>query len=447
MTEAVELLERLLDTLGDQQLIKRIQCLNQLSYTLFRLGKLTTAEERAQEALTLADQSPPDISGQGDALNNLGCIYYELGNIDQSIEYFKKSLARREQIGEPRSISATLQNLGVMYQIYGNLERAEKYLLRGVEIFEKHVDSKGETSMFQNLSLFYWFRGDLELAEAFGQRAFTLAEQSDNPFHTAWSLLCLGVVSWYKGDLKSANDLLERSFTLFKHINYPYGILVTIWGLTSVLLDLNAIKKAENYMATLSHLAHEVETPFANIVFQVLTAMVKLKQHELTSTLELASQARAQAKKLNIVFLEVQALQIQLQASLQQYSLTHHLELKIQSEQLLHEMAELGNRERLYKVQVEVNMMSGMLKRVEAKFSDALDQFEQAHKLAETYGFQDQAQKSQDEITQLKHRMVMFQKLQEISPQASEQAQLADMLNYLQKAQKHIQQEQFKSRL
>ena len=57
------------------QLNTRIRQLIELCESLWRNGQLDRAESIAQEALQFANQDPPNLFGQGDALHNLGLIF------------------------------------------------------------------------------------------------------------------------------------------------------------------------------------------------------------------------------------------------------------------------------------------------------------------------------------------------------------------------------------
>ena len=56
---------------------------------------------------------------QGSAYITMGATHYIKGELVQAIEYYKKSLAIVEAMGDERGISATLNNLGAIYYSKG----------------------------------------------------------------------------------------------------------------------------------------------------------------------------------------------------------------------------------------------------------------------------------------------------------------------------------------
>ena len=65
----------------------------------------------------------------------LGLVYFELRNLDQSIQFFEKSLNLR-----PNNISAYLK-LAVLYQTMGNTESSKNNYLKSIELDSNQIRS------------------------------------------------------------------------------------------------------------------------------------------------------------------------------------------------------------------------------------------------------------------------------------------------------------------
>ena len=72
------------------------------------------------------------------SLNNLGALYYNMGNLPKAEEYYIKSLKIRQNLfGENHSDVATcLNNLGILYINMGNLPKAEEFNIKSLKIYQ-----------------------------------------------------------------------------------------------------------------------------------------------------------------------------------------------------------------------------------------------------------------------------------------------------------------------
>ncbi|MFX0207246.1 MAG: tetratricopeptide repeat protein [Candidatus Hodarchaeota archaeon] len=443
--EAHALLAKLLASLEKDHRTEHIQCLNELSFCLQYLGKLEEAQSKSQEALKLAQQSPPDFQGQAYALLNLGFIQSHLRIADHGITYYKQSLNIWEQLDDKSKISRTLNALGSDYLLFGEIRLATEYFEQSLIICEQLDDPSLTILPLCNLGIIHWLRGELSKAEGYIQRGLALCKSANYQRGIAMGSVVLAAIHWYRGELDMAEEYGKQAIEVFEQMKTPIEVVQASWIYISILLEKNNLKAATHYIDKLEQLSQGEASTYIQPLYQLLTALLKLKQHELTSALDWAGQARKNANMAQMFPLLTQTIHIQVQALLQLYSLTRQKEYKSQAIQLLKEMKQISQQNRFYKVQVEILMIEGMLKQVESAFPEALDLLEQAHTLAKEYGFMDQIQKTQEMTAHLNRQLIIFHKLHELSPQAFEQAQLTDMMAYLEVARKRIQQEQLKS--
>jgi tetratricopeptide (TPR) repeat protein len=68
------------------------------------------------------------------SLNNIGLIYDAWGKYDQAIEYYKKSLKIREEIGDRKGEGVTLNNIGMIYYARGKYDQAIEYYQKSLTI-------------------------------------------------------------------------------------------------------------------------------------------------------------------------------------------------------------------------------------------------------------------------------------------------------------------------
>jgi len=390
--EGIRLLERLWVTLASDQRLERIACLNEQSQCLWRSGQQAKAETRAREALQLAEESPPDLRGQGNALNNLGVIYLYRGELNQAETFLEQSLTLREQVGDLQAIAGSLNNLGIVYYQRGELDRAEECHKRNLALFEEIGGAQRMAFSLSNLALCYWQRGELGRAEEHYQRSLALREQYGNP-----------------------QDIAEARYQLLR-----------------ILLLRGVLEGAIDQVDQLAQLVSMSKLPDIAVKHHLAMGLLRLKQHNLGLAVELGFRAKAQAVQIPHFELQVNAMMLLVEALLQLYMLTKQVEHKVQVETMLRELEELSKREQLHQTYIETVLMQAFLKRATFDLPGATDVFKLAELLAEERGFRLLAQKARVELLELQKQEPMFQRGQKGSSGNYEQAHLEKMISFLQ---------------
>ncbi|TEU16717.1 MAG: tetratricopeptide repeat protein, partial [Anaerolineales bacterium] len=120
----------------------------------FSQGQLVYASAQWPEALTIfeglwKEELPPSL--EGTLANDLGSLYQDKGEWERAIEYYERSLAIDEKVGDEHGMSPTLNNLGSVYRDKGEWERAIEYYERSLAIDEKVGDEHGMSPTLNNL--------------------------------------------------------------------------------------------------------------------------------------------------------------------------------------------------------------------------------------------------------------------------------------------------------
>ena len=177
-------------------------------------GRYTEAIVNYEKALIIESQLRDESAAPSlNTMNNLGNVYYRLGQYDLSEQLHLEVLAgRRELFGESHpKVAASLGNLGNTYEAQGRP-------LLGLEYHEK--------------ALIIW-------RNSFG----------DNDLQTSYSLNNIGVSALKIGDLDRAIPSLFRSYEIKKSIlggNSP-DIAGTLYNLANAHLSNKQLRDAEEY--------------------------------------------------------------------------------------------------------------------------------------------------------------------------------------------------------
>ena len=169
-------------------------------------------------------------------LNNLGVLYYEMGDY-KSAELFWKKVPeiRKKVLGEEHPEYAhSLNNLGTLYREMGDYKSADHYLKQALEIIknalgESHPDY---AASLNNLGTLYREMGDYKSAELFWKKALEIKKKALGEAHPdyAKSLNNLGVLYKTMGDYKSAEPYYKKALEIIKnalgesHPNYAASL-------------------------------------------------------------------------------------------------------------------------------------------------------------------------------------------------------------------------------
>ncbi len=276
--KALHLAEQLKDEEG------LMESLNLLSDILRMEGKLQKAKECATIALKISRKGNYK-KWEGDALNNLGLIFWHKGEFERAVKYFKESLNIRKDLQDEFRIAASYNNLGLLLWEMGDLSSALSYQEESLKIKEKIQDERGKGVSYLNLGLINFDLGDWEKAmesyfralaikEKQGEKvdigllynnigeiflkmgnsqkakdyfltALQYAEQTQSPWMKAETLGNLGEVHFLEGDFLHAANLYEADIAISQELEDKEELTETYRRKAELLLAEGRIEEAE----------------------------------------------------------------------------------------------------------------------------------------------------------------------------------------------------------
>jgi len=156
--------------------------------------------------MLLSDQAilrlSPSSSFIASDLHNIGLVHYKKGDYEKALDYYGRSLAIREEIGDKHGMGTSLKNIGSVHSDKGDYGRALDYYGRSLAINEAIGDKHG----------------------------------------MGYSLNSIGSVHSNKGDFKKAEDCLEKSLSIQKEIGL--GGELPLWTNIFLYLTYKQLGKA-----------------------------------------------------------------------------------------------------------------------------------------------------------------------------------------------------------
>jgi DNA-binding SARP family transcriptional activator len=112
----------------------------------------------------------------GTALNNLGEVYYRLGDLDLAAECYDEARAVSHQIGGT-ALGHALHNLGRVYLDLDRIDDASIHIIEALRVHQASGDLFGEAMALKNLGWLHHKKGDIEEARSIWITAQAIFEQ------------------------------------------------------------------------------------------------------------------------------------------------------------------------------------------------------------------------------------------------------------------------------
>lgn len=203
-----------------------------------------------------------DIAKQEDSIedlakssNDLGLVYYKLGEYKLSLLHYKESLNYKETIGNPYYIGTTLNNLGLIHKdlkdyplalsyyeqaldhfltyteqpefdqrvfnnishlyedlavtnsLAGNLEKGQQYVDKIINTFSNKLASDDKVRALKNLALVHIRQQEPKKAELFIDQAITITDSADKYLDEIHYVQA--AIAWLNDDYTSAHEYAE----------------------------------------------------------------------------------------------------------------------------------------------------------------------------------------------------------------------------------------------
>ncbi len=207
-----------------------------------------TKSERASFLATLAG-----------ALNNIGFIYDDKGDITKALNYYHKALKIREKINDKQGIAETFNNIGVIYINLGDYDQALAYYHKSLKVKESLNDKKSLATTLNNIGAIYRNQQDIDLALNYYYKSLALREEINDKAGIAVSLSNIGTIYKAVNKLDSARVFYQQSLKIRQEINDKPGLIKVYANLSDLELELNQINSAKDYAMLALKLAQELQ--------------------------------------------------------------------------------------------------------------------------------------------------------------------------------------------
>jgi len=217
--------------------------LNELGYIYYAIGELDKAEEMVNKALEI-DERLGLQKGMARQYGNLGLIYQKRGELDKAEEMHKRSLEIAEKLGRLEGMANQYCNLGLIYQDKNEFNKAEEMVNKALEIDKKLGLQEGMAQDYGNLGLICRRRGELDKAEKMLNKALEIHKKLGLQEGMSADYGNLGAIYLTRGDLDKAEEMQNNALEIDKKLGLQEGMAIDYGNLGTIYGKRGDTKKA-----------------------------------------------------------------------------------------------------------------------------------------------------------------------------------------------------------
>ena len=230
---------------------------DQLGITLASMGRLGEAVghlERARVRWLKMDNDELLVQ----TLNNLGMLYYYLGEFDRAEEVTRQALEKARQRGSTYHETYLLDSLAGMQRDRGQLLEATEVYRRALDLARELDDAYIGIHIMDGLANAQRMSGDIGEAEATVRQAAAAAEERGGVFELGICSATLGLIQRDRGQLKEAAVSLERAVKLLKEGGAKRELTKAYFHLAELYFSLKRKRMALDCMDAAAKLVQEL---------------------------------------------------------------------------------------------------------------------------------------------------------------------------------------------
>ncbi len=210
-------------------------------------GQLQEAKRDLEIAVTLLPKKNPPLE-TAILHNNLGVVYYQLGEFKQGIDHYTLSLNYYRNLKNDTLIAESLLNLGLVYKEIGAYDRAMKELVNAARIFEQKGILKELASAWNAMGNIQRELRNFDKALEYHRKALTIRKQLDYEKGIADSYHNIGSVYLDAHQPNKAEWYLLEALERKRNLGNEWNTLTTLTLLGQLYLDKNQPQKAFSYL-------------------------------------------------------------------------------------------------------------------------------------------------------------------------------------------------------
>jgi tetratricopeptide (TPR) repeat protein len=207
-------------------LSKKAVALNNIGYIYQQQGQVKEALDYYGQSLTI-QQEINDKPGMATIFNNIGTIYRSRGQVKEALDYYNRSLKICEEINDKRGVAGLLNNMGSIYKDQEQIKEALDYYNQSLKTYQGINEMLGIAVVLNNIGLIYKSQNQLKDALDYFSKGLKIQQQINDKQGIANALNNIGATYQQKQQLNEALNYYNQSLKIQQEINDKEGISVS----------------------------------------------------------------------------------------------------------------------------------------------------------------------------------------------------------------------------
>lgn len=177
--------------------------------------KWTDAEKFYQQA-TQCFSLCGDSARIASSCNNLGLVYYYLGQFDKALNAFTQSLSIELYLNNEKGIAQSYQNIAMMLEEVGQVSKAVEFYNKALDLFIELNEWLEAAGVYNNLAAVFAQQSEFEKAESHYLKALDIYNKRNIKSQEAIVLCNIGALMIRKRNFDEGGKMLEKALVLMK---------------------------------------------------------------------------------------------------------------------------------------------------------------------------------------------------------------------------------------
>lgn len=241
-------------------LTSKANALNNIGYVHLQHGNIPKAVEWFWKSAIIYKEIG-NKPGFSILLNNIAVIYHKQGDISKALDWYHESLKIQEEIGDKQGVARSLSNIGSIYNTLDDIPRALEWYRKSLKIYETIGDIKGVATLYNNIAFIYNNKGNSQEALEYFQKSLKIENELGNKDGIARTLNNMGSSYYKKGNIPDALEAFRKSLKIYEEIGDKSGIASSLDKIGVIYLEQKKYAEAEIFCALSLKIAKELGFP------------------------------------------------------------------------------------------------------------------------------------------------------------------------------------------
>jgi two-component SAPR family response regulator/Flp pilus assembly protein TadD len=226
------------------------------------LGNYQASEADADEAMVIAIGNESLRNVHAEALRAKGMSLYQLGHLNDAIDWLKESLAAYDRLDDTHRVAMLLMELGTAYERAGHYDLALDHHERALSYWRRMDNVVQQANLLNNLGVVYHLRGDYEGASSLLEEALTCARQSGYTRLEGFTLASIGDLYVDLEAPDEASIAYSQAHEIAQRIDERFLILYLDLAEAALARSHGEMDQARDLLEAAGHLAQQSSSDF-----------------------------------------------------------------------------------------------------------------------------------------------------------------------------------------